>query len=82
MKKFLFNEIAKIKPRELRMRNTRIAWNFFSSPEAKGLFDFSGWSLSSSRSLRSFKIYREPERMQKAIKAIIVFKRRGRLKIF
>ena len=82
MKKFLFRVTAKIKPRELIIMIDRTAVDFFSLPAARGLFDFMGWSLSSSRSLRSFNIYSALERIQKTTKAKTVFISRERLKIF
>jgi hypothetical protein len=60
----------------------RMAVDFFIFPEAMGRLDFRGWSLSSSRSFRSLKIYKALEIRQNALKAMVVFKRRGRLKIF
>ena len=73
IKKYLLRVMAKTKAKAPRVMNERMALDFFRRPEAIGLFDFIGWSLSSSLSLRSFKIYKEPERRQNDIKAIPVF---------
>jgi len=64
---------ARAKPRILKMKKEARACSFLRLPEARGRLDFRGWSLSSSISLISFRIYTAPERRQKETKEKMAF---------
>lgn len=73
---------APIKLMITRKKKVNRAWLFFSLPDARGLLDLRGWSLSSSKSLISFRTYAAPDIRQKRTKASTLLRRRGVSKTF
>jgi hypothetical protein len=82
IKKLRLRFAASRSPITLKTKKKRMADDFSSLPEAKGLLDLSGWCLSSSRSFKSLRIYSDPDSKQKTINARTVFRMREKSRKF